>query len=120
MLPTSVKEIIKYKYSQKGTPVHVKSAQHYNQMLNLLKDEYIHPIVDGDKIVWAYLRTNPYGFETMALKGQGEDSQSLVEFVEKFIAREQIFEGTLMTKLNAIWEDLGWGNVILEDESEFF
>lgn len=120
MLPSGVKEISKFKNGQKGTPIHVKSAQNYNQLLKLFDIQTIPPIQDGDKIVYAYVKQNPYGFETMALKGQGEDDPELVEFVQKFIDKEKVFSNTLISKLNTIWGDLGWGEVQLSEPNNFF
>jgi len=120
MLPSSVKEISKYKDAIKGTPIHVKSAQNYNKLLSLHKIESIPPIDDGDKIVYAYMQQNPFGFETMALKGQGEDPEPLVEFVERFIDRERVFQSTFISKLDTIWHDLGWGKVEQQEPNNFF
>lgn len=121
MLPTSVKEISKYQYGQKGTPIHVKSAHNYNKFLNLHKIESLPPVDDGDKIIYAYMKQNPYGFEVMALKGQDEDPPQAIEFVEKYIDRDKVFSNTLITKLDTIWGDLGWGSVQLNEiESDYF
>lgn len=120
MLPSSVKEISKYKDVIKGTPIHVKSAQNYNKLLALHKIESIPPINDGDKIVYAYMQQNPFGFETMALKGQGEDPELLVEFVEKFIDRERVFQSTFISKLDTLWHDLGWEKVEQQEPTNLF
>lgn len=120
MLPSGVKEISKFKKGQKGTPIHVKSAQNYNQLMGLFGIDSIPPISDGDKIIYAYVKQNPFGFETMALRGQGEDDVRLVEFMEKYIDKERVFETALMSKLNTIWEDLGWGSVQLTEDNNFF
>jgi DNA polymerase elongation subunit (family B) len=120
MLPTSVKEISKYKTATKGVPIHVKSAQNYNKLLDLHKIESIPQIDDGDKILYAYMKQNPFGFETMALKGQGEDPEQIVAFVEQFIDREKVFQQTFISKLDTIWEDLGWGKVEQNEPNPFF
>jgi hypothetical protein len=120
MLPTSVKEISKYKTATKNIPIHVKSAQNYNKLLDLHKIESIPKIDDGDKILYAYMKQNPFGFETMALKGQGEDPEQIVEFVEQFIDREKVFQQTFISKLDTIWEDLGWGKVEQNEPNPFF
>lgn len=120
MLPTSVKEISKFKDGQKGTPIHVKSAQNYNKLLSLRNIQSIPPIVDNDKIMYAYVKSNPFGFDTMALKGQGEDPAEIIEFVERFIDKDKIFENTFISKLETIWEDLGWGKIELTEPNDFF
>lgn len=119
MLPTSVKEISKFGYGQKGTPIHVKSAQNYNKLLELLKIESIPPIDDGDKILWTYLRTNPYNFKTMGIVGY-DDPEELIEFVDRFIDRDALFDKRLMKKIQSIWNNLGWGQVILQVNDEYF
>lgn len=119
MLPTSVKEISKFGYGQKGTPIHIKSAQNYNKLLELLNIESIPPIDDGDKILWTYLRPNPYNFDTIAITGY-DDPVELVEFVERYIDKDALFDRVLMTKLQSIWDDLGWGQVILQVNDEYF
>lgn len=120
LLPSSVKEISKYAKATKGTPIHVKSAQNYNKLLDLYKIESIPKIDDGDKILYGYMKQNPFGFETMALKGQDDDPKELIEFVERFIDRERIFQSTFISKLDTIWEDLGWGKVELSEQNQFF
>jgi len=119
LLPTGVKEISKFKYGQKGTPIHVKSSQNYNKLMDLFKIESVPKIDDGDKIVWAYLLKNPYGFESLALRGY-DDPPQIVQFLEKYIDRKSIFEDRLLNKLQAIWDNLGWGRIVLEQKSNFF
>jgi DNA polymerase elongation subunit (family B) len=119
MLPTSVKEISKYSHGQKGTPIHIKSAQNYNKLLELHKIESLPPFDDGDKILYAYMRQNPYGFETMAIRGY-DDPPEILEFVERFVDKEKVFNNTLISKLDTIWKDLGFGTVQLQEQSNFF
>lgn len=119
MLPTSVKEISKYSHGQKGTPIHIKSAQNYNKLLELHKIESLPPFDDGDKILYAYMRQNPYGFETMAIRGY-DDPPEILEFVERFIDKEKVFNNTLISKLDTIWKDLGFSEVKLQEETNFF
>ena len=51
----------------KGTPVHVKSAINYNDLLTMNKITDIEPISDGEKVKWAYLVNNPYGFDSFSI-----------------------------------------------------
>lgn len=120
MLPTSVKEISKFKSTTKGVPIHVKSAQNYNSLLQLHKIDNVARISDGDKILYAYVKPNPFGFETIGLKGQGEDPQEILDFAEKFVDRERVFQTTFVSKLESIWEDLGWKKINLNDQNNFF
>ena len=119
MLPTSVKEYSKYSYGQKGTPIHVKSAQNFNKLLELFGIENIPKIGNGDKILWCYVKQNPYGFESIALSGENDPKQ-IIEFVERFIDKEKIFENTLLSKLQDTWDNLGWGKIVLEQNNDFF
>lgn len=119
MLPTSVKEYSKFSFGQKGTPVHVKSAQNYNKLLELFKIDNLPKISNGDKILWCYLKQNSYGFETMAITGDN-DPEEIIEFVERFIDKEKIFELTLISKLQSMWDNLKWGRIILEQNNDFF
>ena len=119
MLPTSVKEISKWAFGQKGVPIHVKSAQNYNKMLELLEIESIPPIQDMDKILWAYLYQNPYNFPTMAITGY-DDPIELMEFLHKYIDRNSLFEKRLLNKMQAIWDNLGWGTIMLNSDDNYF
>lgn len=119
MMPTGVHELSKYSYGQKGTPVHAKSAQNYNKLLDLLEINSIPRFEDSDKILWAYLRQNPYGFDSIALRGY-DDPPELVEYVTKFIDRDQIFNNAMLTKLETIWEAIGWGKVDMTEPNDYF
>jgi len=124
MLPTGVKDIEKWETGVlgkrvKGTPAHVKAAMNYNDMLKMNNIIDVPPITDGEKVVWAYIRPNQYGFESMALKGF-EDPDILVKFVSDHIDRTQIFERALKKKISNFWLSLGWGEIIMNDLSNKF
>lgn len=122
MKPTSVKEMRKYAQATKSIPIHVKSAMNYNKLLGLYKLDTIPPLDDGDKILFVYLLKNPFGFDTMALKGQDEDPVEIVNFVNQYIDRAAEFDGTYVDKLVSIWDDLNWGKVDLVEkkDNDFF
>jgi DNA polymerase elongation subunit (family B) len=116
MKNTGVKEISKYIKGRKpfsgylkGTPAHVKSSINFNDMLSRFKSDAV-DIKNGDKIKWAYLTNNPYGFETMALRGYG-DPPEIVEFVAKYIDRQQMFESDLQGKLDDFYAAMNWGKL---------
>lgn len=119
MVPTGVKEISKYTNGQKGTPIHIKSAQNYNSLLNVFNLGGYAPIDDGDKILYAYLKQNPFGFETMAVNGY-DDPNELTDFVEKYIDRDKIFKQVLFGKLEQLWDDLGFGKLDLDTNDVLF
>jgi DNA polymerase elongation subunit (family B) len=119
MVPTGVKEISKYTVGQKGTPIHIKSAHNYNTLLNIFNNGGYAPIDDGDKILYAYLKQNPFGLETMALNGY-DDPAELIDFVEKYIDRDKIFKQVLFGKLETLWNDLGFGKLDLDTNDVLF
>jgi DNA polymerase elongation subunit (family B) len=114
MKNSGVKEISKYTKKRKpfsgylsGSPAHVKSAINYNDMLTTLTTDVV-SIKDGDKVKWAYLRNNPYGFDTMALKGY-QDPTEIVDFVAMYIDRNKQFERELKGKLDDFYAAMTWG-----------
>jgi len=118
MKNTGVKNITKYTKGRKtlsgyqsGTPVHVKSAINYNDMLKHLginkHAKNFAEIQNGDKIKWAYLKTNSMGFDTIALRGY-EDPKQLTEFVEQYIDRNKIFDREIRGKLDDFYASMNW------------
>ena len=115
MKNSGVKEISKYTKKRKpftgylsGTPAHVKSAINFNDLLvsNNIRD--IEPITDGEKVKWAYLSDNPFGFDTMALRGY-QDPKVITDFVEQYIDRNKIFAKELKNKLDDFYAAMNWG-----------
>lgn len=124
MLPTGVKDMDKWKMDgfgkrMKGTPVHVKSAMNYNDLLGYFSIHNVPPISDGEKILWTYLKQNPYKFDTLALKGY-EDPEQLIQIVHEYIDRDALFEKALKKKLNNFWVSLGWGEIVMNSLSNKF
>lgn len=125
MLPTGVKEISKYSTGTlfkraKGTPAHVKAAMNYNDFLLYFNINSLPPIGDGDKIKWTYLINNPYGVESIALKGY-DDPEQIVDLVDKFIDREALFESALSKKIQDFYNSLSFGTVPANNNlSDFF
>ena len=118
MTPTGVKELSKFVinddtsgmfgYRAKGTPVHVKSALNYNDLLKYHKINNIPPIGNGEKIKWVYLKSNPLGIESLALKGY-DDPEVIVDIIRNYIDYDGIFESTLQNKLEDFYGALRWG-----------
>lgn len=120
--PTSVNEISKYQSAIKSIPIAVSAALNYNRLLGLLNLSEEYPsIEDGDKVMWGYLRQNPYNFNTIAIRGE-EDPTELLDFIGKYVDRPKILEHLLESKLQTIWDDLGWGSILIREkvESDFF
>jgi len=119
MFPTGVKELSKYQIAgtgnmfsdrMKGTPVHVKSALNYNDLLVYYKINSTPPIGDGEKIKWTYLKQNPLGLDTLACKGF-EDPIEIIKFIQEYIDYERIFESSLENKLSDFYNALKWGAI---------
>lgn len=115
MKNSGVKEISKYTKKRKpftgyisGTPAHVKSAINFNDLLTSNDIRDIEPITDGEKVKWAYLSNNPFGFDTMALRGY-QDPKEITDFVEQYIDRNKIFEKELKNKLDDFYAAMNWG-----------
>ena len=117
--PTGVKNIEKYTLdydgssrtaTKKGCPAHVKAAISYNDMITALKQTHLGEVREKEKIKWVYLKPNPYGYESMALKGY-DDPQEIVEYVEKYIDYNKHFQSDLENKLLAFYTALGWGKL---------
>jgi len=123
-LPTGVRGLSKYKdtrYSNKriygkgtiftdthkGTPVHVKSAIRYNDLLKHFGLDNTEPIRNRDKIRWIYLKKNPLGIDTLAFKGY-DDPKQITDFIEQYIDYDRLFEGALQKKINMFYGALSW------------
>jgi DNA polymerase elongation subunit (family B) len=116
-IPTGVKNVKKYKVKdgvifksyKLGTPVHVKSALFYNDMLDHLKiSKRYSQIYDGEKIKWVYLKSNPLGLATIGYKGH-EDPPEIISFIKQFINPNKLYNQALHKKIMMFYEALGWG-----------
>lgn len=120
-LPTGVKNLKKYKDKgisrfndstiftkvKKGTPVHVKSAILYNDLLEYYKITDVQPIRSSDKIKWVYLKQNPFNLTTIAFKGY-DDPDEILDFITKYVDYTKLFERALSKKLTGWYNALGW------------
>lgn len=117
MTPTSVKNITKWTVRDgyigeriSGTPIHVKSALNYNDLLKINKIESIPPVQDGDKILWTRIRQNEFGMETIAIT-DNDDPQFILDMIVKYIDYKAIFESLLEKKLQDFYNALDWGQI---------
>lgn len=90
------------------TPVHVKAAINHNRLLKKIGNPSVAPIYTGDKILWTYVKKNKYLYEEIAIKGY-DDDPLIVAFVEENIYRDKLFDSYFVTKVQSIWDSLGWG-----------
>ena len=107
--PRGVKGLEKYKESAtlyiKGTPIHVKGALIFNNLLKLKKVKSIPPIQNGDKIRFAYLKIpNPVNDTVIATP-----DELPVEFgLDKYIDRELQFDKSFLEPIRSITSVIGW------------
>jgi DNA polymerase elongation subunit (family B) len=130
MFPTGVKELKKYSVKKskgqtfglrlKGTPIHCKSALNYNDFIEHFNISTTPPIVEGEKIKWTYLKNNPFGLDTLAIKGF-EDPDQVISFIKQYIDYEKIFTASLENKLGDFYSALKWGQIPKNSNtSDFF
>jgi len=129
MFPTGVKILKTYmtgkhngKFSEckKGTPIHVKAAIAYNDMLKLLKLDKDHEkIQNNEKLKWTYLRNNPYGLDVIALKGHS-DPDEIINLIKKYIDYEKVFTSGLANKLADFYSAMKWGSIPKQEQKNAF
>lgn len=111
--PTGVNELGKWAVSdlefKKGTPVHVKAALCYNFLLKKFKlDKRCPPIIEGEKVKWAYLKQNFYGIDALAIKGY-DDPKQIIQFISENVDYDDIYESNLQRKLQDFYDAMDWG-----------
>jgi len=127
--PTGVKGIWKYMEKQdkenssvfttfkKGTPVHVKAAIAYNDLVRYFKQDKKYQFINnGDKIRWVYLKNNPLGLNAVAYKGH-EDPPEILRFINDHIDHDKIYGQALTKKLQMFYDCLDWGKPVDEEQS---
>ena len=127
--PTGVKGIWKYMEKKdkenssvfttfkKGTPVHVKAAIAYNDLVKYFKQDKKYQFINnGDKIRWVYLKNNTLGLNAVAYKGH-EDPPEIMEFINKNINHDKIYGQALTKKLQMFYDCLDWGKPVDEEQS---
>ena len=97
-----------------GTNAWVKAALNYNDwLIKLGLENTYEQIHHGQKIKWVYVKENPYGFESMAMKADGNDPDEIIKFVDEYVDRKSMFEKELKSKLinknkEGIYDVLKW------------
>jgi hypothetical protein len=130
--PTGLKKIKEYIASppkageifsklEKKCPINTKAAIYTSDLLKFKNlDKKYHPPQLGDKIYIVNLKQNPYHIDVIALNGYN-DAPTLLEFAEKYIDKEGLFNSIIKNKLENIYKDLNWGAVILnQNVNKFF
>jgi DNA polymerase elongation subunit (family B) len=102
-------------------PINTKAAIYYNDLLRFKKLDKKHNTLQiGDKMFIAYLKDNPYKIDVIGFNGY-DDPEFIVEFVEKYLDKPQLFDSVLKNKLETLYEDLKWGKPIFNNNiNKFF
>jgi DNA polymerase elongation subunit (family B) len=102
-------------------PINTKAAIYYNDILRFKKLDKKYPTFQiGDKMFIAYLKDNPYRIDVVGFNGYN-DPPEILEFVEKYIDRDGLFDSVMKNKLESLYSDLGWGAVVLNQNiNKFF
>jgi DNA polymerase elongation subunit (family B) len=133
-LPTGVKRLSKFKDTRhgkfgagtiftpmyKGTPVHVKAAWIYNDLLKYYELDNYEKIKNSEKIKWVYLKSNnPLQISQIAFKGY-DDPPEIMKYIEDHVDRDKIFNKALKKKLDLFYESMDWVLVDKQDSLERF
>jgi DNA polymerase elongation subunit (family B) len=107
--PRGIKNMWKYKDAaniyKSGTPIQVKGALLFNNLLIKHKLKNIMPIVDGDKVRFAYLKTpNPIHDTVIAVPEELPKEFQL----DKYIDRGTQFDKSFLEPLRSMTEVIGW------------
>lgn len=102
-------------------PINTKAAIFTNDILRFKGLDKKYPTFQiGDKMFIAYLKDNPYRIDVIGFNGYN-DPPELMEFIEKYIDRDGLFDSVLKNKLESLYSDLGWGAVVLNQNiNKFF
>jgi len=130
--PTGVKQINSYiaKRPSPGeifsefklkAPVNTKAAVVYNDLLKFKKlDKKYTLFTEGDKMKYVSLKPNPFNIDVIGFKGI-DDPEFIVEFIEKYVDREDAFNSVLLNKLTGVYEDIKWDFPVLNAKiNKFF
>jgi hypothetical protein len=100
----------------KGTPVHVKAAWIYNDLLKYFKVNTVEPIRNKDKIRWVYLKENPYHIAQIAFKGY-ENPPEIMDYISQYVDYNKLFDRALYKKIKLFYESLSWEEPIDKEYS---
>ena len=91
----------------KGTPVHVKAAWVYNDLLKHRKLENYEKIKNSEKIKWVYLKDNSLQIKQIAFKGY-DDPPEIMKFIQENVDYDKLFTRALEKKIRMFYEALNW------------
>jgi DNA polymerase elongation subunit (family B) len=119
--PRGINGMSKYKDSKtiysKGTPIQVKGALLFNDLLKKKGLKNITPIQDGDKVKFAYLKVPNPIHDTVIATGDFVPQ----EFeLDKYIDRELQFQKGFLDPLKSITSVIGWSPENISTLEDFF
>lgn len=92
----------------KGTPIAVKSAIYYNDLLKHWGLSKMHAeIVPTDKVKWIYLKKNPYGIDTIAFLDY-DLPEKIIEFIDEYFDAKELWNSLVINKLEGLYGDINW------------
>ena len=107
--PRGIKGMQKYRDSamiyKKGTPIQVKGALLYNNLLKELGDKRLKPIQNGDKVRFVYLKMpNPIKDTVIAAPDKLPEGVEL----DKYIDKDMQFNKSFLEPIRSITNVIGW------------
>jgi hypothetical protein len=106
---------------EKKCPINTKAAIFTNDILKFKSLDKKYPTFQiGDKMYVAILKPNPYKIDVIGFNGYN-DPPEIIEFIEKYIDKEGLFDSIIKNKIENLYQDLGWGAVVLNQNiNKFF
>ena len=129
-LPTGVKNLGKFANKRnkaggiftsmyKGTPVHVKSAWIYNDLLKYHKLDNVEKIKNSEKIKWIYLKQNPLSIAQIAFKGY-DDPPEIMDYINQYVDHDKLFNKALQKKIDMFYDSMEWTLIDKQNTLERF
>jgi len=103
----------------KGTPVHVKAAWIYNDLLKHYGLNNVEQIKNSEKIKWVYLKDNPFSISQIAFKGY-DDPPEIMNYINQHVNHNKLFEKALKKKIDMFYDSMGWTLVDKKNTLERF
>lgn len=119
--PRSVNNIEKWrckdKVCKKGTPIHVKGAIWYNELAKRHKLTHKYPYIqNGDKIKYAYMKTNKYTTNSMSFITKFPKELNMNNMVDYDLQ----FEKSFIEPLKLITNSINWNIIKVNTLESFF